>query len=79
MTLCLLIHDGGHGTQRSFVDYYLLSIIVKFRLINSTGKNISIINSDVIILFMIYVRIDRYVDFYTSGNSYFIDYRRSYL
>ena len=79
VTFCLLTHDGGQGTQRLFVNYYLLSIIVKFRLINLIGKIISIINSDVIILFVMYIWLDRYVDFYTSGNSYFIDHRRSYL
>ena len=79
MTLCLLTHDGGQGTQRTFSNYYLLSIIFKFGLINPIGKIISIINSDVIILFMMYVQLNRYVDFYTSGNLYFIDHCRSYL
>ena len=79
VTLCLLTHDGGQGTQRLFAKYYLLSIIVKFGLMNPIGKIISTINSDVIILFMMYVQIDMHVDFYTSGNSYFVDHHKSYL
>ena len=55
VTLCLLIHDGGQGTQRLFANYYLLTIIIKFGLINPIGKIISIINSDMIILFMMYI------------------------
>ena len=74
VTLCLLTHDGGHGTQRSFVDYYLLNIIVKIGLINPMDKIIGIINSDVIILFRIYVQVGMYVESYTSRNLYFIDY-----
>ena len=74
MTLCLLTHDGGQGTQRTFANYYLLYIIVTIGLINPIGKIISIINSDVIILFIIYIQIDMYVDSYTFRNLYFIDH-----
>ena len=79
MTLCLLTHDDGLGTQGLFANYYLLNIIVMFGLINPIGKIISLLNSDAIILFMMYVQNDMYVDFYTSGNSYFIDHRKTYL
>ena len=75
---CLLMMMD-RGLKDYFVNYYLLSIIVRSGLINPIGKIISLINSDVIILFLMYVQSDMYVDFYTSGNLYFIDHCRSYL
>ena len=60
VTLCLLTYDGGQGTKKLFANYYLLNIIVKIGLINPIGKIISIINSDVTILFMTYVQIYMY-------------------
>ena len=47
VTLCLLTHDDEQGSQKLFVNYYLLYIIVMFGLINPIGKNKSLINSDV--------------------------------
>ena len=79
MTLCLLTHDGGQGTQRLFAYYYLLNIIVTIGLINPIGNIRSIINSDVIILFMTYVQIGTYVESYTSSNSYFMDHRKNLI
>ena len=67
------------GLKDWFVNYYLLSIIVMFGLINPIGKIIILINSDVIIRFLMYIQSDMYVYFYTSGNSYFIDHHISYL
>ena len=46
------------GLKDCFVNYCLLSIIVIFGLINPIGKIISLINSDVIILFSMYIRSD---------------------